>query len=330
MKRGKIAIPLFLLAICLSSVWLVNHSLHPHLPQAGDPPRLYSNQSRQDLRLTVLEALKCAKHSIYLSIFGLSDPAVIDALQKKIEAKVETTVYYDPNGAAQIPAMRHSSFIPVRRGGLMHQKILVVDGDLILIGSANLTSASLSMHDNLIVGLRSPKAAQFLIDHPPFTSGHLQTLSGGQEVALWLLPDPRGHALTDLRRRIHNASKSIRAALFTLTHPSLVEDLITAKQRGVAVFLVIDAHSGLGASAKAVAQLRHEGVSVSLSQGLGLLHYKFALIDEQTLISGSANWTQSAFAKNSDCLLILNQLNDTQRRFCSRLWQRIKRESRPI
>ncbi len=212
----------------------------------------------------------------------------------------------------------------------MHQKILIVDRDLILIGSANLTSASLCMHDNLVIGLRSPKAAEFLIAHPPFTSGYLQTVSGGQEIELWLLPDPRGHALADLRRRIRMASKSVRAALFTLTHPLLVDDLIAAKERGVAVSLVIDAHSGRGASAQAVARLKTSGVEVSLSQGLQLLHYKFALIDNQTLVSGSANWTKSAFAKNSDCLFILNQLTESQRHFMLRLWRKIHNQARSI
>lgn len=319
------------MAICCGSVWLVNSSLNPHIPEAGEPPCLYSNQSRQDLRLTILQALSQAKQSIHLSIFGLSDPSILDALQKKIEAEVETTVYFDPSGATlRIPASHRNSFHPVRRGGLMHQKILIVDRDLILIGSANMTSASLSMHDNLVIGLRSPKAAQFLIDHPPFTSGYLQTVSGGQGIELWLLPDPRGHALADLRRRIRNASRSIRAALFTLTHPSLVEDLIAAKERGVDVSLVVDAHSGRGASAKAVAKLRQAEIPVSLSQGLQLLHYKFALIDERTLISGSANWTKSAFEKNCDCIFILNQLSASQRRFMLRLWHRIKTQSRTI
>lgn len=330
-SRGRFFIPLFLFAVCLSSIWLVHSSLHPHLPEAGEPPCFYSNQSRQDLRLTVLEALKQAKQSIHLSIFGLSDPAILAALGKKITEKVETTVYYDPNGASiRIPADQRSSFIPVRRGGLMHQKILVVDHDLILIGSANLTSASLCMHDNLVIGFRSPKTAQFLIDHPPFTPGTLRTISGGQEIEIWLLPDPRGHALTDLRRRIRNASRSIRVALFTLTHPSLLDDLVAARDRGVAVSVVIDAHSGRGASAKAVERLKQAGIPVSLSQGLQLLHYKFALIDDQTLISGSANWTKAAFSKNSDCLFILDQLTQNQRRYMHRLWHRIRTESRPI
>ncbi len=330
-SRGRFFIPLFFFAVCCSSIWLVYSSLHPHLPQAGEPPCFYSNQSRQDLRLTILQALNQAKQSIHLSIFGLSDPAVLDALGKKIAAKVETTVYYDPNGATlSIPLNQRSSFIPVRRGGLMHQKILVIDHDLILIGSANLTSASLHMHDNLVIGFRSPKAAQFLIDHPPFTSGTLRTISGGQEIEIWLLPDPRGHALADLRRRIRNASKTIRVALFTLTHPSLLDDLIAAKERGVAITVVIDAHSGRGASAKAVERLREEGIGVFLSRGLQLLHYKFALIDDQTLVSGSANWTKAAFSKNSDCLLILDQLTHTQRKYMVRLWHRIKTEARSI
>ncbi len=329
---GSLFISLFVFAACCSSIWLINHSIHPELPQAGKPPRLYSNQCRQDLRLTLLSALKAANQSIYLAVFGLSDVAVVKTLENKIDAGVETSVYYDPGGGAlRLSSSEYrKAFNPIRRSGLMHQKILVIDRDLVLIGSANMTSASLRMHDNLIVGFRSPSVAQFLIQHTPFSSGHLKTSVGGQPIEIWLLPDPGGDALANMRNQIKAASKSIRIALFTLTHPSLLDELLEAKRRGVVVTLAIDAHSGLGASSKAINRLKKGGIAISFSQGLQLLHHKFMLIDEKTLISGSANWTKAAFMKNSDCLLILHQLTQDQKNYMNTLWRRIVIESKNI
>ncbi len=325
-------VSLFVFAACCSSFWLIKHSSRATIPKAGERPCFYSNQCRQDLRLTLLTALKTAQESIHLTVFGLSDPAVVDALENKIDSGVDTKVYYDPGGGSLRLSKPHhrNSFTAIRKSGLMHQKILVIDRDLVMLGSANMTSASLRMHDNLIVGLRSGKVAEFLMNQTPFSSGYLKTSVGGQSVEIWLLPDPRGHALSDLRHHLRSAKKTIHIALFTLTHPLLLDDILAAKRRGVAVTLVIDAHSGLGASSKAIEKLRKGDITILFSQGLQLLHHKFVLIDKQTLISGSANWTKAAFLKNSDCLLILHQLSPDQKRYIGRLWRRIVTEGRNV
>lgn len=206
----------------------------------------------------------------------------------------------------------------------MHQKILILDNETVFIGSANMTSASLRMHDNLVIGLVSRPVANFLREHEPYDHGYLKTMVGGQEMEIWLLPDPRGKALTELRKKIRAAHKSIQIALFTFTHPGLVEEVIDAHKRGVHVSIVIDMHSGLGASSKIVEKLRAEGVPVHLSRGIQLLHHKFIYIDEKTLITGSANWTKAAFYKNSDLILALHHLNEEQKKFMNRLWHTVE------
>jgi phosphatidylserine/phosphatidylglycerophosphate/cardiolipin synthase-like enzyme len=100
--------------------------------------------------------------------------------------------------------------------------------------------------------------------------------------------------------------------------------VIDAHNRGVKVTIVVDLHSGTGSSSKTVEKLKKAGVPVALSQGIQLLHHKFIYIDEQTLITGSANWTKSAFYKNSDCILALHRLNEEQKRFMTHLWRKIE------
>lgn len=262
-------------------------------------------------------------------MFGLNDPALIKTLGSRIQSGIPATLYYDPSGSSKRLhiSLAQARLHPVQRGGLMHQKILIVDRDLVLIGSANMTSASLRMHDNLVVGMRNERVARFLLERAPYRSGYLRTCAGGQDLELWLLPDQRGHALADLRRKLRSATSSIRIALFTFTHPALIEDVIAAHRKGISTTVVIDLHSGLGASAKAIKRLREEGVKVLLSQGIQLLHHKFVLIDENTLLSGSANWTKAAFAKNSDCILALHNLSYAQKKFMKHVWHRIETEA---
>jgi len=303
-------------------VW---NSLVPSLPEPNKAPKLYSNQCQQDIRSTLLSAIQAADHSIYLVMFGLSDRAILSALSKKIREQVPTKIFYDRSGSLNLSRyLRGGDIYPIKNVGLMHQKILILDHQTVFIGSANMTTASLRMHDNLMIGFVSKPIAQFLQEHEPYTSGYFKSAVGGQEVELWLLPDPRGHALSELRKKIRTARKSIQIALFTFTHPALVEEVIAAHQRGVHVSVIVDLHSGLGASAKAVEKLKEAHVPVLLSQGVQLLHHKFIYIDESTLLTGSANWTKSAFYKNSDCIIALHRLNPDQKKFMSRLWTSIE------
>jgi cardiolipin synthase len=316
--------PLYILVIIVFCIWFVWTSLNPVLPQPSEPPRLYSNQCQQDLTLTFLEAIQRTKESIHLVMFGLSDSSLLGALAKQIQKQIPTTIYYDSSASPNVRKILNGGDIhPIKLSGLMHQKILILDEETVFLGSANMTTPSLRMHDNLVVGLSNKKIAKFLKEKAPHSSGHLRTLVGGQDVSLWLLPDPRGHILADLKKKIRSASHSIRVALFTFTHPTLLNELIAAQKRGVDVTIVVDMHSGLGASAKTVAELQKAGIEILLSQGLQLMHHKFVYIDSQTLITGSANWTQAAFTKNSDCLIILHNLSDEQKSFMNRLWHRI-------
>lgn len=325
-KKSKFPWILFIFA-CLWSLF-VWESITPHLPKPFEPPKLYSNQCRQDLRSTLLSAIRGANQSIHLVMFGLSDRPILSALSEKIKEEVPTTVYYDKKGSGKVHRyLRGGKLRPIKNPGLMHQKILILDNETVFIGSANMTTASLKMHDNLVIGLCSRSLAKFIQEHKPYTSGYFQTMVGNQRVELWLLPDPRGHALKELRKQIRGAKKSIRIALFTFTHPGLIDEVIDAHNRAVNVSVVVDMHSGLGASAKGVEKLKKAGVPIYLSQGVQLLHHKFIYIDEQLLLTGSANWTKAAFYKNSDCILALHHLNPQQKRFMKRLWSSLQTNS---
>ncbi len=89
-------------------------------------------------------------------------------------------------------------------------------------------------------------------------------------------------------------------------------------------------HSSLGASAKAAEQMKEEGVSVFISQGVQLMHHKFLWIDEEVLVTGSANWTKSAFDKNSDCFIALHHLNAEQKKFMNKLWNQLRAKTKSL
>ena len=51
-------------------------------------------------------------------------------------------------------------------------------------------------------------------------------------------------------------------------------------------------------------RLKEAGVCVVACQREGLMHHKFALIDNQILLNGSFNWTERAVRENCENLVI--------------------------
>ncbi|HSX12870.1 MAG TPA: phospholipase D-like domain-containing protein [Chlamydiales bacterium] len=318
------------MATCIFCIWLIWKSVTPALPESSRPPKIYSNPSREDLRLTFISAIGKAKKSIFLCMFGLNDPALLHALSAKSKKNIPINIYYDTKGSPDIRKHIPGAVIhPILTSGIMHQKIMILDDETVFLGSANFTNASLKMHDNLVIGLKNQKIAHFLKERVPNIPGYMRCLVGGQDVELWLLPDLKGHALTDLKRKMKQASRSIQVALFTLTHHILIEELIQARKRGVDVTVILDMHSSLGASRQALEMLTNANIRVLVSQGVQLMHHKFAYIDERILIAGSANWTKAAFAKNCDSFIVLHNVNAEQKACMKKIWKKLITTAKP-
>ncbi len=293
---------------------------NPSLPTKHSPLQFYSNQTGNDLKKIFSKAIENTKKNLFLQIYGFTDERLI---QKTLEAEkrgVNLQIFYDPSGShhleKKIPAA-----IPILIQGLMHKKILVLDQKQVFIGSANFTPTSLCMHDNVVIGLYNKELAFFLENS---TENRCNFNIDNQTGELWLLPDFQNQCLTHLLKKINNTKDSIQIALFTFTHPKIIEALICAKKRGVSIEVAIDFYSAKGASKKAIEKLHQENISIYVSGGGKLLHHKWAILDQETLILGSANWTTSAFKKNEDCILILDNLTNSQINYFSKIWKDIK------
>jgi len=318
----------FIAAVILGSFgYLFVKTLAPNLPKAGNQIVFYSNQCRDDLRLLVLDAINHAKKSIFLVMFGLTDKSVIQALTHKAEGSLEMKIFYDKRASLPL-SLPYKEVVPLKTSGLLHQKILTIDDELVFIGSANMTPSSLLMHDNLIIGMFHPNLAHFLKEKAPAYTGKFTGICGGQNFELWLLPDHGNKALYHIKNLIAEAKKKIHVAMFTLTHPLLVDELIKASKRNVKITVSLDYKSALGAGAKMVEELKNNKIKINTSGGNQLLHHKLIVIDDRTMITGSANWTISAFKKNHDCFLVLYNLNEEQKQKLQKIERIFGLESR--
>lgn len=245
--------------------------------------------------------------------------------------------------------------------GLMHHKFIVVDGQRLLLTSANLTLSD-TQGDLLFPHSRGNRNALLQINSPQLASLFLQEFNllwgdgpGGQLNSRFGLQKPfRAAQLVQvgptpvevqfsptsktmgweqttnglIGRTLSHATESVDMALFVFSDQNLANVLEATQARGVPIRALIDAGFIHRPYSEALDLL-----GVSLPQGQGtcqveadnrpwqapletvgfprlptgdLLHHKFGLVDQGTVIFGSHNWSEAANQTNDEALLVIH------------------------
>ncbi len=250
------------------------------------------------------KAIGASKESVVLSIFSLTDQDMIDQL-KAVAGHLPLKIHYDPKHSKNLKNI----FLPPvelkakSKCRLMHHKILIIDKNLVFIGSSNLTPSSLLYHNNIVLGIHSSPLAKWLCSHIEEGCASFTTSCKEALIFVYLMPDKKKEALTQLIQEIDGAKSSIQAALFSLTHPEIIAAFERAIGRGVLVSILID---------KTAMHSKIAHLPLSEYRGMELMHQKCCLIDDQTVVLGSVNWTKAGFNYNKDILVIIKNLNAKQ------------------
>lgn len=132
---------------------------------------------------------------------------------------------------------------------------------------------------------------------------------------LYFMPQDQKKAISAILFNIKNSHKTLDIAIYSFTNREISKAIRDAAKRGVKVRIVYDksanknlTQSTLGYLAKLnnIEACTLSGLRSKNGKYFGLMHTKMAIIDNKTLILGSANWSKSAFETNYETLLLLN------------------------
>jgi mitochondrial cardiolipin hydrolase len=121
---------------------------------------------------------------------------------------------------------------------------------------------------------------------------------------------------------INKATKVIKICVFTISDDRITAAIRGAQLRGVRVMILTD-NEKLFDKGSDVRELAQAGIEVRVDVTENHMHHKFAVIDNEALLTGSYNWTRSAARYNHENLLVTNQ-RDLVRSYLEefdRLWQ---------
>ncbi len=280
-------------------------------------------------------AILQAKQSVTLICYSICDNKIIAALKTAAERDVSVRIIFDPSATpTSLSSFGNKIEVHPRKArGLMHHKLLVIDHNIVWLSTANMTTGSLQNHGNLSLGLQSPplakeieSLAETMVSKKPFTSRPLELRHNEQRFRLYLHPLHGKSSLDDLINRVEQAKKRVFVAMYTFTHPLLKDALIQAQKRGVDVRAIFDKESSKKTSQIAFLALKKANVPCAYRTKKGLLHYKTALIDN-TLCTGSCNWTKAGFKINDDFIFIIDPLSPSQLDWIEEWWESVEQRS---
>lgn len=136
-----------------------------------------------------------------------------------------------------------------------------------------------------------------------------------EEVVKLLMPpnlnEPRSEACFSpgqtcrerIRSLFRHARHSADACVFTITDNAITEAIVAAHQRGVRVRIISD---DLKANDRGsdIEVLERCGIPVRIDRTRHHMHHKFAIFDNERLLTGSYNWTVSAVRYNEENLIV--------------------------
>ena len=295
----------------------------------------------------VLKIIDNTKETLDIAIYGYDKiPAITNALIDAKNRGVKIRFVYDENSDPQKTYYKDNNIISnistsyrsdktsttTTTNMLMHNKFLISDNHTVLTGSMNFSSSGFSSYDvNDIVIIYSTKIAeiytkefeQMLLGkfhtHKDKISAEKKYQIGNSQVEIYF--SPKDKTSTRIIQIIKNAKHYIYIPTFLITHTQITNELINAKNRGVDVRLIIDANSTYTRNSKH-AILRQNGILLKTENYAGKLHSKTIIVDDEYLITGSMNLSNSGENKNDENTVIIknSQIAKHHKEFFLYLW----------
>ncbi|MCH8849752.1 MAG: phospholipase [Chloroflexi bacterium] len=215
---------------------------------------------------------------------------------------------------------------PDYNASIFHQKFIVRDGTALLTGSTNFTPTGVHNNLNHIVIVNDEKTAKiYRREFREIARGHFGKRNEGHDpapadlkvsnVPIRVLFAPDHSPEMEIMKQMAKAKKRVDFAIFTFSQSSGIDDqMLLLRNANITVEGALDRLMA-NQDWAAARPLQKEGVKLSIvpktGTGVGKLHHKLMVIDEQVIIAGSFNYTGPANRLNDENIIILGDLEST-------------------
>jgi phosphatidylserine/phosphatidylglycerophosphate/cardiolipin synthase-like enzyme len=265
-------------------------------------------------------AIDSARLTVDVAAYSISLNSIRDALIHAHDRGVQVRMVMESDNMDSSAAQKiKDAGIPIlgdRREGLMHDKFMVIDNSEVWMGSMNFTVSGTYADNNNLMRIRSVKIAEdytrefnemfiddkFGPDVVAATPNPRVTIHG-TPIDVYFSPDD--HVQASLLDLVNGAKKSINFMAFSFTADSLGSALLNRAGDGLTVSGVMETDQVKSNIGTEFDPFKQAGLDVALDGNDGQMHHKVMIIDENTVVFGSYNFTNSAETKNDENLLVV-------------------------
>ena len=273
------------------------------------------------LEKRLVDRLGAATTQVDAALYDLDAAPVADALIEAYNRGVQVRVVTETDnmGDSEIGRLQEVG-IPVSddkdSGSLMHHKFIVIDERYVWTGSYNTTYNGAYKNNNNVILIDSvPLAYNFTQEFRElFLDAQVGKPSGAfvaypkvtlnDETQIFTYFSPQSDTISPLLKEIGSAEKSIHFMAFSFTHDAIGGAMRDRFASGIEVRGVFEERQ-TGNSYSEYKAMKEAGLSVVLDTNKGTMHHKVIVVDEDTVITGSYNFSKNAEKNNSENLLII-------------------------
>ncbi len=264
----------------------------------------------EEVDTAIIAACNRAKKSIVAATYTLEESPLSNAIEQASARGVDVLVI------AGKPASKtfRFPFTHVRGKGIFHEKFLIIDQELVVVSSRNLSRGGGS--NSALVFEKAPLLAEILSAEAVSQSQGITSnrCKNGCRFEKGLLYTQPGKGCRAIKEALLSAKSRIELALYTITPGTpMMTGLKKVRKKGIPVSGIFDdwvPDDGTAVNKKAKDYLESLGADIrwdGLYSGntRELFHHKFAVIDRRLLIFGSMNWTKSGCYKNRELVMTI-------------------------
>lgn len=264
-----------------------------------------------------------AQRSVRLASFDLDLETVVDVLLEAhnrgidVQLTIDAENLHDPlvsNLMGALEAAGVGVFYD-RRSAFMHNKIAVIDDRVVWTGSWNFTINDTFRNNNNMIRVIDEQLAQnYIAKLDKIFKGQggpgQRSITSYPEIAFENAPvtplfSPEDPVTDVIVEWIDQAQNSVDIMAFAFTSDLITDAFITARERGVAVRVVMENRNARGTGSE-FDKLREASIDIHPDGNCYIMHHKAIIVDGQRVITGSFNFTASAQDHNDENVLLIN------------------------
>lgn len=275
--------------------------------EQGSKPEVYFCP-RENCAKILENNILAADNSVYCAFYDLELKSVASALTRKSNG-IEVKLIMDDENKNSLIKGQNVRFDDEKQ--LMHNKFCIIDNKIVITGSFNPTNNdNYNNNNNMVVFYSAALPKNYEDEFRELWDGNFGSGDKTKNPVVYINGNkienyfcPEDGCADKVINQIKDAKSSVYFMTFAFTSGEIADALLA--KDGIDIRGIFDS----GQSSNKYSQykrLKEFGINVKKDANKHKLHHKVFIIDNQTVITGSFNPTQSGDEKNDENILIIH------------------------